>query len=297
MCVDKWIKNLEGEYSKATILTYTKKVCQCFEWLELNKFEFYDKEAPEEYRNYLKKHYSPKSANLYLAAVKKYDKYYQKKNTDRTYWSLEDGIRNAEPVKKKEALALEQLKEMISHARGLQINNSMQKVRDGLILELLLTRGLRTIEVTRLKKDWLFDSYINIQGKGKSENKLIDLTLPKRFYTALKRFSKLNDSEFLFPSKSNQELDTSIIRKLYKKAVLTCLKTSSDTITAHGCRHTLTQLLMSKEVEEDGKHGIKRLLRHSDNSAINAYIGDSGVEERRNSKDRIEVLVDNMLKN
>lgn len=300
MCVDKWIVNLEGEYSKATISNYSKKVRQAFEWLELKGYQFDNKEAPEEYRNYLKQHYAPKSANLYLSAVKKYDKYYQKKNTERTYWSLEDGIRNAEVIKQKTALNLTELKALIKHARLMQKSKVVQRVRDGLILELLLTRGLRTIEITRLKKDWLNADdetpYLLIQGKGKSENKLIDLTLPKRLYTALNKFSKSNDSEFLLPSKSGKEIDTSLIRRLFKKAVLECLKSSSDSITAHGCRHTLTQLLRNNGIANDGEHGIKRLLRHSDNSAINAYVGDSGVIERRANPERIETIVDKLLK-
>ena len=300
MCVENWIVTLEGEYSKATISNYSKKVRQAFEWLELRGYQFDNKNAPEEYRNYLKKHYAPKSANLYLSAIKKYDKYYQKKHTERTYWSLEDGIRNAEVIKTKTALNLQELNALIKHARVLQKSKTIQKQRDGLILELLLTRGLRTIEVTRLKKDWLKADdkipYLLIQGKGKSENKLIDLTIPKRLYTALNKFSKSNDSIFLLPSKTGKEIDTSLIRRLFKKAVLDCLKSSSDTITAHGCRHSLTQLLRKNKVSNDGEHGIKRLLRHSDNSAINAYVGDSGVLERRESTERIELIVDDLLK-
>lgn len=299
MCIKKWEEVLKAKgKSEATVKSYISKAQSFIDWLELNGLEVEGRDTADDYILHLskpKRGLTPLTINNYFTIAKEYAKYLGKKSeSGTTRWLLEQGIAKASVTNERLPLELNQLQTLIDYARVKQKSEKTQQVRDGLLIELMLIRGLRTIELTRLKKIDLFDSYINILGKGKSRK--IDLTIPLRLYKALLKYSKGNTSEYLFPSVQGKQLDTSLIRRMYKKALFEGLNISSDKYNAHGCRYTLTQILRNKGISNDGEHGIKRLLRHEDNSTINAYMGDAGVTQRRESKDRIENIIDKYIK-
>ena len=287
----KWEKVLIAEEkSIATIKVYIQKAKYLIEWLDSVNLSIDSIDAPQDYFLHLKdKGLAPKSRNNYFTIAKEYSKYLAKKSESGvSRWILYKSVSNAEKVSERSTLNIEQLRKFIRHAEN------MKKQRDGLIIQLIASRGLRTVEITRLKKDDLKDGFIYILGKGKS--KKIDLTLPNKLYRSIAKYTKTHDSDFIFPASNGGQIDTSLIRRMIKKAYKEALNISNDSYNAHGFRHTLTQILFNKGVPSDGLHGVKRLLRHEDNSVINAYKGEAGEAQRRASKERIEVVLDNIIK-
>jgi len=293
----KWEKVLIAEEkSTATIKVYIQKAKYLIEWLDSVNLTIDSIDAPQDYFLHLKdKGLAPKSRNNYFTIAKEYSKYLAKKSESGvSRWILYKGVSKAEKISERKTLDIKQLQKLFKYAVKLNKNDSTQKQRDGLIVQLIACRGLRTIEVTRLKKSDLKNGFIYILGKGKS--KKIDLTLPSKLHRSIVKYSKTHDSDYLFPASKGGQIDTSLIRRMIKKAYKEALNISDDSYNAHGFRHTLTQILFNKGVSSDGLHGVKRLLRHEDNSVINAYKGEAGEVQRRVSKERIEVILDNIIK-
>lgn len=293
----KWEKVLIAEEkSIATIKVYIQKAKYLIEWLDSVNLTIDSIDAPQDYFLHLKdKGLAPKSRNNYFTIAKEYSKYLAKKSESGvSRWILYKGVAKAEKITERKTLDIKQLQKLYKYAIKLNKSDNAQKQRDGLIVQLIACRGLRTIEVTRLKKDDLQKGFIYVLGKGKS--KKIDLTLPSKLYRSIVKYTKTHDSDFIFPASNGGQIDTSLIRRMIKKAYKDALNISNDSYNAHGFRHTLTQILFNKGIPSDGLHGVKRLLRHEDNSVINAYKGEAGETQRRASNKRIEVVLDSIIK-
>lgn len=304
MCIKNFEKELvKMRKSEATIKAYTKELKPFFEWLVSKNYTIEDNEA----LNYLHTlgGLSASSYNLRLAAIKKYCKFYGKKHKGAfTYFHLEEALPNVATVEhKRKALTLSQLRSIKHNYAAMQAHKrSKLSVRNGLILELMASRGLRTIEVTRLTKSDIKEDYILIHGKGAAESEKQDLTIPKELAEALLHYSRNNKSKFIFEDRNGNQLDTSVIRRFTKQVLAKIINDDEELqhYNAHGFRHTLTQLYYehAEEIlnEQPQLAKIQRLLRHKDISVLERnYLGNAGEKKRREDKNRIENQIDAIL--
>jgi site-specific recombinase XerD len=184
---------------------------------------------------------------------------------------VSEGIKGAKIEKRyrKEALSLEQAKALIRFAEPVITDKmSFAEFRNYAMLLLMLTTGLRTIEVARAKISDLdtINGYkvLYIQGKGKDGNdNFVKLSEPVQ--QAIKRYLywRTDHNKYLFaPHKGNINLEpmkVDSIRHSIKQMIDACLG-SNKRISVHSLRHTCATLsLQSGNTLE----ATQQLLRHA----------------------------------
>ena len=223
------------------------------------------------------------TVQLYIIAVKLFFKFLSQHNI---YPNITDNMKSAkvDHEHKKDALTINQCQALLN---SIDISTS-KGLRDRAIIALLMTAGLRTIEVVRADVGDLHsfaDSvYLSIQGKGHDE-KSVRVLVASQVYGFIQAYlqtrKNLSNSEPLFTSTSrknfNQRLDTQTISKLVKKK-LREISIDDSCHTAHSLRHTAaTQALLNGVPLAQ----VQQVLRHSN---INTTLIYSHAIERMKNK-------------
>lgn len=171
--------------------------------------------------------------------------------------------------------------------------DTLKGKRDYAIVALMLTAGLRTIEVVRADISDLRavgdSTALFVQGKGHSDKDDYAKTIPEveraiRLY--LKERKAQNDSEPLFTSTSNNNAGERLTTRSISGIVKTVLKNAgfdSDRLTAHSLRHTTAtlNLLNGGTLEE-----TQQLLRHESINTTMIY-NHSLQRAKNNSEARV----------
>ena len=259
----RWLTFIEG--SDKTVETYTRAVKQFVVYLQAHGITEPNKDDVRAFREELKADHKPTTVQNYIMALKQFFK-----------WTAEEGIypNIAENVKgakldtehKKDALTTRQVKAVLA---GID-RSSVQGKRDYAILTLMLTAGLRTIEVTRANIEDIRTvgdfTALFLQGKGHLERTQYVKLAPTvedaiREYLAAR--GKTDAAEPLFTATSNRNengrLTTKSVSRLVKERLVSA-GFDSDRLTAHSLRHTCAtlNLLNGGTVEE-----TQQLLRHT----------------------------------
>lgn len=283
---NRWTSYIDA--TPKTIETYTKAIRQFLIYLKVNDIKQPNRADIIAYKEYVASKYKPTTAQNYLMAVKQFFK-----------WTAQEGIYpniadNVKAVKldkghKKDYLTTAQVKNMLSTADC----STLKGLRDYAILALMVTTGLRTIEIVRANFEDMRTvadfTALYIQGKGHTEKtEFVKLTQPVenaiRLY--LKFRGKVKGTDPLFCSCSNrdknQRMTTRSISRIAKTHLIQA-GLNSDRLTAHSLRHTTAtlNLLNGGSVEE-----TQQLLRHT---SINTTLIYSHALERakNNSEERI----------
>lgn len=201
------------------------------------------------YKEYLLSKRTTTSVNLYLTAFKRLCKFIAKKyNTE----NIAEDIKSVKATKgnKKDSLTLNQTKELL--------NLDMNK-RDKAIIHLMITTGLREIELVRADIKDLTTSeskhILFIQGKGEtSKNNFVVITDSTykilNEYMATRKNIKPTDALFTSESNRNQSgrISTSAIRHLIKDK-LREIGINTPRISTHSLRHTAINLIIDNGAE------------------------------------------------
>ena len=265
--------------TKASQVTYVKSLKQLFRYFKAHSITQPTNENLVEWLNemtaaYEEKKMSASTITLYLAAAKIFFRFLAQKNL---YPDIADHLKS--PVKptrehKKDALSTEQCARLIQSVKG----DTLKELRDKAILSLLVTAGLRTIEVSRANVGNIrFDRgkvFLQVQGKGHSAADECVL-LPTRTYAAITQYlkarGKIAASEPLFISTSRRNfghrLHQQTISKMVK-AKLRNIELDSPRLTAHSLRHSTATNLVFAGVELPK---VQMVLRHKDISTTMIY--------------------------
>lgn len=231
--------------------------------------------------------------NAYLSAVK------------QLYTALEsEGIMpnicaNVKSVKRsiqssKDALTLSQARAILSDKPK---NNDIQALRDYAIINLLIRRGLRTVEITRANIEDIRQingrAVLYVQGKGYSEKNdfvvLSDECLTP-IYAYLQARGAVKDSEPLFAGIGNRNKGGRLTTRLISKLVKTSLLKhgiNSPKITAHSLRHTaITFALLNNANLQD----VQAMARHKNMQTTLVY-----AHNLNRLKANAESAIDNIL--
>ncbi len=325
---EEFSKSLLGK-SEVTIKSYAKQITYFLDWLELQSFDITSPDidmflsAPNS-NGEIK---SARTINLQVAALKKFGKWLRKKKRIVTDLDLLEAtkVRPCTVV----TLPNKVLKKLISEAKK-------EKSNSAALIELLATRGLRTVEIVRLKlADLVHDKenkcyYLNVLGKGKvEESEKLSVLINKALYS---KILKHQGEVYLFENYKGKQIDTSYIRRIVKDKVREAVSnftpdqlrkdldviarklgktpektTTSDIVTnfhAHAFRHTLASICAANNVHTYGADGNKlggsaRLLRHVSafQDITSVYNGEEAENTRRkNHKDSVENKLDEILK-
>lgn len=209
-----------------------------------------------------KKNLSAFTINFYLSSVKQLGVWVVE-NAGRLGLNEEqvkalDGIRKIKglPVERrfhKDSLTIEERDEFLRN-----IDNPMDKA----VVMLMVTEGLRTVEVTRLTVgDIDFDNEkISISGRGKADKKTIDLfpdcaEAIRNYLTEAGIAATGHNGQHLFPDMTTGQIRYRIDR--YLKA----MNLKRKNISAHSLRHTAGQILIDTGadptwVQQHLRHGL-----------------------------------------
>lgn len=190
---------------------------------------------------------------------------------------------------KRDALTARQAKDLLKSVKG----NDEKALRDRAILALLVSCGLRTIEIVRADVEDLRGGFLRVQGKGHSEKDSL-VRVPEqvekliRLYLAKRQARKV---EPLFTSTSNRSKNMRLSTCSIRKFVKVCLRSiglDDERLSAHSLRHTCATLAL---LEGASIAQVQQVLRHQDLNGIKIYEHTDGMLE----PDRFENPVENII--
>lgn len=207
----------------------------------------------------------PATIALYLSAIRRFFQWTAKTGI---YSNIAAGIKSPKMAKehRKDCFSGMQIKSIMSGIK----RNSLEGLRNYAMFALILSCGLRTIEVARANigdiRTVAGVSMLFIQGKGRTDKTDFVKLAPKveqAINDYLKARGIFNPDEPLFSSNSRrnsgQRLTTTTISSVCKKAMIKAGFNSSH-LTAHSLRHTaITTALLSGMSLAD----VQQFARHS----------------------------------
>lgn len=218
-------------------------------WLMSKKYHVREpnESIATEFKKYLLDNSTVPSVNLYISVLKKYFAWLDFKGY---YRNIFKNVRYEKRYKgfNRTPLTFEQVKKLLESVD----KESLTGYRDYLILLILITRGIRAIELTRMNYNDFYThgelTFIRTQPKGQVEKtsyiEVTDLLPYINNYLLTVKISG-NDPLFVSFSRENKgkRLTTRTIRNIFNNH-LRKIGISDKTITTHSLRHTSAYLLL-----------------------------------------------------
>lgn len=256
-----------------TIQTYHRALRQLFRYFSLHSISRPCREDILAFRRWLQAGHKPTTIQNYITAARLF-----------FLWTSQEGLypNVAEHVKgaridrshKKEYLTSGQVIAVMDRVD----RSGLRGLRDYAILALMVTGGLRTVEVTRADIGDLGTAGDNavlfIQGKGQDE-KAESIRLQPNVELAIRNYLQkrrlCNRNEPLFASTSNNSAGCRLSTRSVSGIVKTRLRDAgydSDRLTAHSLRHTAVtlSLLAGKPIDE-----VQQFARHASITTTQIY--------------------------
>ena len=265
---EKWLKFAQvKEQSVETYQTAIKCLARYFIEREITSPT---REDLINFRDYLKQNYAISTANLYLTSAKLFFSFLQVEGYIK--------INPAEHLKgfkqstdhKKDAFAPEDVKVIMKSISTQSPNGKRNKA----LVALMVTAGLRTIEVSRANVEDIFKRnskiFLSIQGKGHDEKDAVAKITPQ-VYTLLQDYlatrGRLKGTDALFAGRTGR-LSTKnismIVKSIFRKAGY-----DSSRLTAHSLRHTAaTNALRNGATLRQ----VQQMLRHTNIGTTQIYL-------------------------
>lgn len=269
---DRFISYLDA--SPKTIETYKKAIRQFFKYLAINGIRQPQREDVIAFRDDLKASgLKPTTVQNYITATRIFFKWTEQEGL---YPNIAEHVKGAKLDKnhKKDYLTSRQAKEVLASIE----TDTEEGLRNYAILSLMVTGGLRTIEVSRADVGDLRtvgeNTVLYIQGKGREEKtEYIKISAPveKSIRTYLKARGNVEEGQPLFTSTSNNSRGKRISTRTVSGIVKTALKNAgydSARLTAHSLRHTAITLalLAGREITE-----VQQFARHANLNTTMIY--------------------------
>lgn len=262
------------DVKEKTVDTYRKALKRLFHYFMENRITRPIRSDLIAFRDELKATCKASTVKTYLTATRLFFRWLEQEGI---YKNIADKIKGAkvEHGHKKDALTVDQVKDVIDTFK--ESDDSTAK-RDYAIFVLMVTCGLRTIEVVRADIEDLrtlgSKTVLYVQGKGKDEKSeyvIITREVEKAIRSYLATRKDATDKAPLFSSTSNnskgKRLSTRTVSGLVKDSLV---KTglNSSRLTAHSLRHTAVtlSLLGGSTLQE-----ARQFARHSNIATTEIY--------------------------
>lgn len=269
---ERFINYLDA--SPKTVETYKKALRQFFNYIGVHGIRQPQREDVLAFRDDLKASgLKPTTVQNYITATRIFFKWTEQEGL---YPNIAEHVKGAKLDKnhKKDYLTSRQAKEVLA---GVQTDTE-EGLRNYAILSLMVTGGLRTIEVSRANVGDLRtvgeNTVLFVQGKGREEKtEYIKISAPveKAIRTYLKARDFTTEEQPLFTSTSNNSRGKRITTRTVSSIVKTALKNAgydSARLTAHSLRHTAITLalLAGREITE-----VQQFARHANLNTTMIY--------------------------
>ena len=260
--------------SPKTVETYTRALRQLFSYFSLNGITQPTRADILAFRDELKASgHKPTTVQNYITATKIFFSWTEQEGL---YPNVADHLKGAKLDRehKKDYLTSRQVKEVLA---GVD-RSTEQGLRDYAMLFLMVTGGLRTIEVSRANIGDLRtlgdNSVLYVQGKGREEKTdYIKLSAPaeQAIRAYLKARGEKDEEAPLFSSTSNNNSGARLTTRSVSGIVKTRLQQAgydSEKLTAHSLRHTAVtlSLLAGKDITE-----VQQFARHANIATTMIY--------------------------
>lgn len=246
-----------------TVETYSKALKQFYSYTERNQIKQPTRQDIINFREYLEQNHKASTVNTYIIAIRQFFKWTEQNGI---YSNIADHVKgkkiSREP--KKDYLTPVQIKTILRSIDRTSLNGK----RDYALITLMVTCGLRDIEVNRANIEDIRTQGINtvlfLQGKGR-DDKNEYVIIPEQVELALREYLKERNAtskQPLFTSMSNhannERLTTRSISRIVKEAFVSC-GYDSNRLTAHSLRHTAVTLALQsgnslQEVQQFARH-------------------------------------------
>lgn len=287
-----WVDYIDAK--PTTVNDYTRSVKQFAKYLQAKGIDKPTRADVVAYREELKKDHKPTTVQAYIMAVKQFFKWTEQEGI---YPNIAEHVKGAKLDRefKKDYLTSNQVKQLLN-----TIDRTTYKgKRDYAILSLMVTTGLRTIEVARANIEDIHNiadfTALFIQGKGREERaEFVKIEPPVmqaineylRERQSLQPWEKIKSNEPLFTSIANrnmgERMTTRSVSRIAKSNMIEA-DLISDRLTAHSLRHTCATLnLLNGGTPEE----TQQLLRHSN---INTTLIYSHALDRANNQSEARV--------
>lgn len=258
--------------------TYRTAIRQFLKWLQAQDITQPVREDIIQWRDELKETHKATTVQLYLTAVKIL---FQWLEQERLYPDIAKHIKSVRVEKghKKDYLTSSQSHRVLECID--KCDDLLLHARNYAMIALMMTTGLRTIEVSRANIEDMRtvgdSTVLFIQGKGRDEKNEYVKIVPQveaaiRDYL-MKREAAAAD-EPLFTTVSNNGKGKRVSTRTIRDAAKAAMKAAgydSDRLTAHSLRHTAgtLALLNGSTIRE-----VQQLLRHSNINTTLIYMHD-----------------------
>lgn len=257
-----------------TIQTYKSAMRQFISYLADHGIQQPQRADIIAYRDDLLAKVKPTTVQAYMVAVRLF---YRWTAQEGLYPNIADRIKGAKLNRnhKKDALSSGQVRTILQAVN----QGGIKGLRDYAIFALMVTGGLRTIEVERANIEDMQQGHggtvLYIQGKGwDSKDQYISLAAPVeaaiRAYLAGR--GKAEGKDPLFASTSNNSAGGRMTTRSISGIVKDCMKAAgidSDRLTAHSLRHTAGTLNL---INGGTLQETQQLLRHSNINTTMIYV-------------------------
>lgn len=267
-----------------TIETYARALKQLLDYFSINGIKYPQREDVIAFRDDLAASgHKPTTIQNYITAVKIFFRWTAQMGL---YPNITDHLKGAKLDRehKKDYLTGRQVKDVLASID----QNSEQGVRDYAILTLMVTGGLRDIEVSRANVGDLRtageNTVLYVQGKGhmeKTEYVKISAQVERAIRAYLKTRGSCREDDPLFTSISNSCKGSRLTTRSISRIVKNSLKSAgynSERLTAHSLRHTAVtlSLLAGKDITE-----VQQFARHVNLSTTMIY--NHSLDKAKNS--------------
>ena len=267
-----------------TVETYTRALRQLFNYLSFNGITQPQREDIIAFRDELKASgHKPTTIQNYITATKLFFKWTEQEGL---YPNIANHLKGAKLNRehKKEYLTSRQVKEVLESVE----RESLKGLRDYAILTLMVTGGLRTIEVIRADIGDLRivgeNTVLYVQGKGREE-KTEYIKISPQVERAIRAYliarGETDEATPLFTSTSNNNKGERLTTRSVSGIVKERLKGAgydSSRLTAHSLRHTAVtlSLLAGKDIAE-----VQQFARHANIATTMIY--NHALDQAKNS--------------
>lgn len=274
--------------SPKTVQTYTRALRQFFGWLNKNNVTQPRFDTVKAYRDELAATVKPATVQAYIFAVRRF---FEWTESAGLYPNVAGKIKGAKISRepKKDYLTSAQAKTVLESID----RSSLQGLRDYAIIALMLTGGLRDIEVSRANVEDIRtvgnNTVLYVHGKGRDEkNEFVIIPLPteKAIRAYLQARGHAEQNAPLFASLSNNSkgarMTTRSISRVCKET-MQAAGFDSDRLTAHSLRHTAVTLAL---IANGGNiQEAQQFARHANIATTQIYAHN--LEKQNNSCSRL----------
>lgn len=289
--VSEWLRF--ADVKEKSVATYNRAIRRFLVFLTEKNIRAPTVEDIYKWRDSLKvEGKSAATINLYLTSCKLFFKFLKQKGLYDVDISHVKGCKISEEHKK----------DALTPAQGKAVLNSfdtsnIKGLRDKAMTALMMTCGLRTIEISRANVGDLVQTYdrtaLYVQGKGRDQ-KSECVMVPAQVEALIKEYLKLRrnirNDDPLFASLSNENFNARLTTYSISKVVKNAFKKvglNSKRLTAHSLRHSaatamllqgvdlvkVQQILRHKNVNTTliYSHHLERLKNHGEDAAADTF--------------------------